>query len=253
MSIANEADLRPQRLPRKLPESRARATRRPSCEVPGHASKRILDMVLTLPLLVVAAPVVLLAAAVVKLTSRGPALYTQTRLGLRGRPFLMLKIRSMVQDSESLTGARWSTPGDPRVTTIGRLLRLTHVDELPQLWNILRGDMSLVGPRPERPEFIPQLEQALPGYRDRLLVRPGLSGLAQVQLPPDTDLTSVRRKLALDLHYVGSHSAWLDLRILLATAFLVAGVPFRVTRAVLRVPGEEDLAPAYPQHEVLSA
>jgi lipopolysaccharide/colanic/teichoic acid biosynthesis glycosyltransferase len=254
MSIVNQTDTRPQRSLRPLPESPAPSAPRASQSATEYAAtKRALDILLTLPLLVVAAPVVLVAAALVKLTSRGPAFYTQTRLGRGGTPFRMLKIRSMVQDSESLTGARWSTPGDPRVTTVGRFLRLSHVDELPQLWNILRGDMSLVGPRPERPEFIPQLERALPGYRDRLLVRPGLTGLAQVQLPPDTDLASVRRKLALDLHYVDHQSAWLDLRILLATAFLVAGLPFRVTRALLRVPGEEDLTPAYPQHEALSA
>src|SRR5439155_12868491 len=122
--------------------------------------------------------VTLLSMLLVKLTSRGPALYTQTRLGRNGRPFTIYKLRTMQHRCESLTGARWSTPGDPRITPVGRFLRKTHLDELPQLWNVLRGDMALVGPRPERPEFVPQLEQAVPHYRDRLLVRPGVSGLA---------------------------------------------------------------------------
>src|SRR5207248_4660391 len=141
------------------------------------------------------------AMLLVKLTSPGPMLYTQTRLGRRGRPFTIYKIRTMLHDCESLTGPQWSTPGDTRITRVGRWLRRTHIDELPQLWNVLRGDMSLVGPRPERPEFIPELENAIPFYRDRLLVRPGITGLAQVQLPPDTDMDSVRRQLAHDIYY----------------------------------------------------
>ena len=108
----------------------------------------------------------------------------------------------MYHDCERLTGARWSTPGDNRVTWIGKILRATHIDELPQLFNILRGEMSLVGPRPERPEIVVGLELAIPCYRDRLQVRPGVTGLAQVQLPPDTDLESVRRKVAYDLYYI---------------------------------------------------
>jgi lipopolysaccharide/colanic/teichoic acid biosynthesis glycosyltransferase len=131
----------------------------------------------------------------------------------------------MVHDCEKASGARWSVLGDPRVTPLGRFLRRTHLDELPQLWNVLRGDMSLVGPRPERPEFVPALERALPHYRDRLAVRPGVTGLAQVQLPPDTDLESVRRKLAFDLYYIRYISFWLDLRLTACTAVHMAGVP----------------------------
>jgi lipopolysaccharide/colanic/teichoic acid biosynthesis glycosyltransferase len=135
-----------------------------------------------------------------------------------------------------LTGARWAARHDPRVTTVGRFLRKSKIDELPQLWNVLRGEMSLVGPRPERPEFVPQLERAIPRYRDRLLVRPGLTGLAQVQLPADTDLASVRRKLAYDLYYVRHKSLRLDVQILLATGLYVLGVPFAVSRTLFRVP-----------------
>src|SRR5581483_4669050 len=118
---------------------------------------------------------------------------------------------------ERISGVRWSQRGDPRVMPIGRLLRRLHVDELPQLWNILKGDMSLIGPRPERPEFVPQLEEAIPRYRERLLVLPGVTGLAQIHLGPDTDLASVERKLAFDLYYVQKLGFWTDLRILLAT------------------------------------
>ena len=160
-----------------------------------HPWKPAMDRVFAAVLLVPAAPVMLVVMGLVRLTSPGPMIYRQTRLGRGGRPFTMYKIRTMIHDCERLTGARWLTPGDCRVTPIGRFLRATHLDELPQLWNILRGEMSLVGPRPERPEIVPQLERVLPAYRERLRVRPGVTGLAQVQLAPDTDLESVRRKL----------------------------------------------------------
>jgi len=201
--------------------------------------KSALDFVLACVLMVLTAPVMLLAMLLVRLTSRGWPLYSQTRLGLDGRHFLIYKIRTMYRDCERLTGPRWSTPKDPRVTPIGRILRATHIDELPQLWNILRGEMSLVGPRPERPAIAVQLERVLPSYRERLQVRPGVTGLAQVQLPPDVDLQSVRRKLACDLLYIGVVSPWLDLRIILATAFGILGIPCWLTRRVLFIPGED--------------
>jgi lipopolysaccharide/colanic/teichoic acid biosynthesis glycosyltransferase len=209
--------------------------------------KTTLDRLLALVLLTASAPVLLLAAVAIKLTSRGPVLYSQTRLGRGGRPFTIYKLRSMTHDCERQSGVRWCVARDPRVTLVGRVLRATHIDELPQLWNILCGDMSLVGPRPERPEFIPQLEKAIPRYRERLLVRPGLTGLAQVQLPPDTDLESVRRKLACDLYYVERLSFWLDLRILLSTPFHVLGIPFSVPRKLFRVPSGEAVQQAYEQ------
>jgi lipopolysaccharide/colanic/teichoic acid biosynthesis glycosyltransferase len=198
---------------------------------------RVIEFVTALVLLVLTAPLILLAALLVKLTSRGPVIYSQTRLGLNGRPFSLFKIRTMIHDCESLTGARWSIPGDPRITPVGQFLRRTHLDELPQLWNVLRGEMSLIGPRPERPEFIPGLERALPNYRLRLLVRPGVSGLAQVQLKADTDLQSVRRKLSYDLYYVRHASLWLDLRLVLCTASAVFGMPSPWLRRLLRIPG----------------
>jgi lipopolysaccharide/colanic/teichoic acid biosynthesis glycosyltransferase len=198
--------------------------------------KRCFDFLLALVIFLIAAPIIALCMLLVRLTSRGPSLYSQTRVGLHGRVYRIFKIRTMYHNCEKRSGPQWSQAGDPRVTPLGRFLRRTHLDELPQLWNVLRGEMSLVGPRPERPEFIPTLAQAIPFYRERLNVRPGVTGLAQVQLPPDTDLDSVRRKLACDLYYAQHVSFWLDLRLLLATAAMVFGVPFRFTRVLLRLP-----------------
>jgi lipopolysaccharide/colanic/teichoic acid biosynthesis glycosyltransferase len=198
--------------------------------------KRAVDFLLALAGLVLSAPILLAAAVLIKLTSRGPVLYSQIRLGLGGRPFRIYKLRSMYQNCEALSGACWSVKGDPRITPVGHFLRKTHVDELPQLWNILVGDMSLIGPRPERPEMIPGLERAIPHYRRRLLILPGLSGLAQVQLPPDSDLQSVRIKLAYDLCYLENMSLLLDCRILLATIFKVFGVSFDRIRRLCGLP-----------------
>jgi lipopolysaccharide/colanic/teichoic acid biosynthesis glycosyltransferase len=195
--------------------------------------------------MLLAAPVLFFAAVLVKLTSRGPVLYSQVRVGRNGRPFTLYKVRTMGHRCESLTGAQWSVPGDPRITPVGRWLRRTHLDELPQLWNILRGEMSLVGPRPERPEFVPQLARALPRYTDRLLVRPGLTGLAQLQLPPDTDLESVALKLTYDLHYVRRVGLSLDLRLLAGTALKIVGVPFTGLRRILRLPCRELIVSSY--------
>lgn len=196
------------------------------------------EYVLALILSVICAPVILITALLVKLTSRGPAFYTQIRVGLNGKPYSIFKLRTMSHNCERLSGPQWSTQGDSRVTPLGRLPRRSHLDELPQLWNVLRGDMSLIGPRPERPEFVPQLERALPHYRARLQVRPGVTGLAQVQLPPDTDLGSVRRKLAYDLYYVRQMSPLMDLRILVCTALKVLGVPFNFLSLLLWVPSK---------------
>jgi len=184
----------------------------------------IVDTLLALTILVGVTPIILLSLILVRITSRGPAIYTQKRLGRNGRCFMIHKIRTMYQNSEP-NGPRWCVPGDRRVTPVGRLLRWSHLDELPQLVNVLQGDMSLIGPRPERPEIVAQLERALPDYQRRHVVRPGLTGLAQVLQAPDTDLGMVRRKLSLDLHYVDSGSFWLDLRILLATVLHVLNIP----------------------------
>ena len=184
------------------------------------AVKTAAEWVAAVALLVILAPVIALLAALVKASSPGPAFYSQVRQGLNGRPYRIFKLRSMTHNCEAKTGAVWSAgANDARVTPVGRLLRDTHLDELPQLWNVVRGDMCLVGPRPERPEIASKLERALPEYSRRLLIKPGVTGLAQVQLPPDTDLESVRRKLAYDLHYVREVSFVMDMRILFATFF----------------------------------
>jgi lipopolysaccharide/colanic/teichoic acid biosynthesis glycosyltransferase len=221
---------------------------RPPVRPRGHrwypSCKRAADLTLALALSAVALPVVALAALLIKLTSRGPAFYTQTRVGQEGRLFKIYKLRTMMHNCESLTGPRWSLPGDPRVTPVGRALRATHLDELPQLLNVLRGEMSLIGPRPERPEFVPELERALPGYWQRLTVRPGVTGLAQVQLPPDSDVTSVRRKLAHDLYYIERLGPWLDLRILFCTALYALGVPYERLARLVGTPGREAIEDA---------
>lgn len=199
----------------------SRSETSPSIE-PRHAwyvrCKPVLDVVAAVIMLLAASPVVIVCAVLVKLTSPGPAFYCQTRLGRNGRPFRIYKLRTMCHDAEALTGPVWSTKGDPRVTPIGWVLRETHLDEFPQLINVVLGQMSLIGPRPERPEIVSKLEWEVPHYRQRLKVRPGITGLAQVKLPPDSDVESVRRKLMHDLYYVQHVSPWLDLRILCCTA-----------------------------------
>jgi lipopolysaccharide/colanic/teichoic acid biosynthesis glycosyltransferase len=194
------------------------------------------EFLVALCVFVLAAPAMLLCVLAVKLTSRGPAFYSQLRLGLNGRPFRIYKLRTMYHECELQSGPRWATANDRRVTPVGRLLRSTHLDELPQLWNVLRGEMSLVGPRPERPEFVPELARFIPLYRKRMLMRPGLTGLAQVQLSADTNLAIVRRKLAYDLYYVRKISPWLDMRVLCSTMLKVVGVPFLLLRIVFRLP-----------------
>lgn len=194
---------------------------------------------LALLLLPVCLPLLLLLIVVVRLTSRGPGIYRQTRVGLAGRHFQLYKLRSMRVDAEAGTGAVWAQlRGDPRVTPFGRFLRATHLDELPQLFNVLNGEMGLVGPRPERPEFTHKLALEIPGYMERHAVRPGITGLAQINLPPDTDLDSVRRKLLLDLQYIRTGGLSVDLRICFVTALRVIGIRGRRVRQLLRIKGD---------------
>jgi lipopolysaccharide/colanic/teichoic acid biosynthesis glycosyltransferase len=207
--------------------------------------KTATDFISALVFLTLSLPVILIAALFVKISSRGPAFFTQIRVGRNGRTYQILKLRTMLHDCEKVSGPKWSTAGDSRITPLGRLLRRTHIDELPQLWNVLRGEMSLVGPRPERPVFVDVLADALPHYRERLLVKPGMTGLAQVQLPPDTDLASVRRKLACDLYYVKHVGLLMDLKVFFGTAFYLAGIPFSLTRAVFRMPSGEKIDSVY--------
>jgi len=174
----------------------------------------------------------------VRLTSAGPAFYFQTRLGRGGRHYRICKLRTMRHECEARTGAVWSVPGDVRVTPIGRVLRDTHLDELPQLLNVLRGQMALIGPRPERPEIVCRIEREVPDYRQRLRVRPGVTGLAQMRVPADVDVAGVRRKLAHDLYYIRRMSFVLDLRIAAATAhYFIAAAANAVRLSVRRSAG----------------
>jgi lipopolysaccharide/colanic/teichoic acid biosynthesis glycosyltransferase len=200
------------------------------------AAKALADRVIAAVLLAVLAPLILITMLLVRLTSAGSPLYMQNRTGRDGRTFRIYKLRTMHQDCERTSGIRWATRDDPRVTPLGRILRKTHLDELPQLWNVIRGDMSLVGPRPERPEIIRQIERTIPEYRERERILPGVTGLAQVQLPPDSDLDGVRRKLAHDLYYLENASLWLDLRIVVCTALKVVCVPSRLSASALGIP-----------------
>ena len=207
-----------------LPEG---STTNPAAEPiwPWYAIPKLLsDYILAAALLLVLGPIMLIAALIVKLTSRGPAFYSQTRMGLNGRCFTLFKLRTMVHNAEALTGPVWAASHDARITPLGRFLRSSKIDEFPQLINVLRGDMSLVGPRPERPEFVSKLEWQVPGYSNRVRVRPGITGLAQLKLPPDTDLVSVERKLAYDLFYVEHANPGLDFRIICFTVCYFAKV-----------------------------
>ena len=178
------------------------------------AIKRAFDVVVSAAGLIVASPILLAAAIAVAATSRGGVFYQQERVGREGRPFRLWKLRTMRREAEEETGAVLSAPGDPRVTPVGRWLRATRFDEIPQLWNVLAGDMSLVGPRPERPEFTRQFAETVAGYRLRLSARPGLTGLAQVS---GDYATEPEIKLRYDLAYLNNWSLGLDLSILLRT------------------------------------
>jgi exopolysaccharide biosynthesis polyprenyl glycosylphosphotransferase len=181
----------------------------------GIAAKRLFDVALASVLLVLATPVMALVAAAVRATAGRPVIFRQVRVGKDGTTFTILKFRTMQREAEQSTGPVLASENDPRVTTLGRVLRATRLDELPQLWNVLRGDMSFVGPRPERPEFVCTYEQEIQGYRERFKVRPGLTGYAQVNGEYHTSATT---KLKYDLSYMYNRSFWLDLKILSETA-----------------------------------
>lgn len=174
-------------------------------------------MILTLPIIGL---IILFFAVLVKLTSKGPVFYTQVRCTKNGKPFKMYKIRSMIVNAEAGKGATWSRGYDPRITTVGRIMRRLHVDELPQIYNVWRGEMDVIGPRPERPEFVKKLKEQVPGYEYRMLVPPGMTGYAQLNWKSDTGLEDVHRKLILDLEYIETVTFWFDMRILMGTALL---------------------------------
>ena len=172
--------------------------------------------------LLLAVPFLVLTMALIMLSSAGPGLFTQERLGRGGRIFKMYKLRTMVADAEKITGAVWAKGDDPRITWIGRWLRKTHFDEVPQLFNILKGEMSLIGPRPERPEIVSLLSREVQDYPKRLTVAPGITGLAQVWSRYDETIQDVRRKVKYDLLYIRQMCLTADLGILLRTVYIVS-------------------------------
>ncbi|MGI9403234.1 MAG: sugar transferase [Hyphomicrobium sp.] len=183
-------------------------------------AKRLIDIVLSLALIIALSPLMLIIAIVIKLESKGRVLYRQTRTGLNGVPFRLNKFRTMVEDAES-SGAKWADKNDPRITRVGRVLRNARLDELPQMWNVLLGSMSFIGPRPERPDFNCKLEAAIPYYDLRHLVKPGITGWAQVLYTYGASVDDAREKLQYDLYYIKNYSVMLDLVILIRTLRVV--------------------------------
>jgi lipopolysaccharide/colanic/teichoic acid biosynthesis glycosyltransferase len=181
-------------------------------------SKEVMDIIVGAIALVIFLPVMAVCAAIIKLSSRGPVLFSQVRLGQHGRPFKIYKFRTMYIDAEKSTGAVWAKGNDPRVIPACRWMRFSHMDELPQLIQIVTGVMSLVGPRPERPEIMAKLEKTYPAVRRRLEVKPGLTGLAQIRNGYDSSVEGFRHKLESDIEYINRMCWAVDLKILAMTA-----------------------------------
>ena len=183
-------------------------------------AKRLLDLFFAMLIGIFAAPVIILAAIIVKLESKGPVFFIQERIGEGNKKFNIVKFRSMTTDAEK-DGPQWASKNDNRVTKFGKIMRATRIDELPQLWNVLRGEMSFVGPRPEREFFIQQLEKEIPYYNLRHTVKPGLTGWAQVMYPYGASVEDAYRKLQYDLYYIKHHSIPFDVKVLLKTVTIV--------------------------------
>ncbi|OAN53612.1 MULTISPECIES: TIGR03013 family XrtA/PEP-CTERM system glycosyltransferase [unclassified Sphingobium] len=184
-------------------------------------AKRLFDIVASSLLLLLTGPVILLAALLVKLDSKGPAFYRQQRVGLYGQEFWIVKLRTMRQDAEVAGQAVWAEKDDPRITRLGYWLRKLRIDELPQTWTVLKGEMSFVGPRPERRQFVEDLEQHLRYYAERHMVKPGITGWAQINYPYGASIEDARHKLEYDLYYAKNYTPFLDLLILLQTVRVV--------------------------------
>ena len=183
--------------------------------------RRSFDVFVSLSVLLITSPVQLLAVIAIMIESPGSPFYLQHRLGLAGMPFYIIKLRTMIRDAERDCGPKLAEDNDPRITTVGRFLRKTHIDELPQFINVLKGDMAIVGPRPERPELHGEICDDLPSYGKRLCIEPGITGLAQVRGDYHLDF---RRKLKYDMLYIRKQSIFLDLKIIAATLILI--LPF---------------------------
>jgi sugar transferase (PEP-CTERM system associated) len=187
----------------------------------SRVGKRLFDIVASLLVLVVGLPLVLIGGLAVLCDSRGPIFYRQSRVGLYGEPYDIVKIRSMRTDAEAAGKAVWASENDPRITRVGHVIRKLRIDELPQLWCVLKGEMSIVGPRPERPSFVEELTRELPYYAERHMVKPGLTGWAQINYPYGASIEDARVKLEYDLYYAKNYSPFLDLLILLQTVRVV--------------------------------
>ena len=183
--------------------------------------KRVIDVIVACALFVFVLPLMALISLAIKVDSHGPIIYRQERVDLDGRRFMLLKFRSMRPDAEPDGRPVWATADDRRVTRVGRIIRLTRIDELPQLFNVLRGEMSLVGPRPERPFFVEELSGSIPSFTQRHQVKPGITGWAQIKYPYCASVNDARNKLAFDLYYINKRSLFLDLLILAATVRVV--------------------------------
>ncbi len=183
--------------------------------------KRLLDVLTSLIILIITLPVIVISAIAIKLESRGPVFFKQERSGMNGTTFRIIKFRSMYEDAEKHTGPIWSSKDDPRVTGIGKIIRRVRIDELPQMINVLKGEMSIVGPRPERPFFVEKLSQEIPYYKRRLKVRPGITGWAQVKHKYDESVEDVKIKLRYDLFYIENMSLRMDFKIIMRTIFVV--------------------------------
>lgn len=204
--------------------------------------KYVVDRVVGIVLLVPASLLIAVGWVLVKFTSRGPGFYRQTRVGVGGKTFELIKLRTMRVDAEA-SGVAWSSgKDDPRKTKIGNFLRKLHLDELPQLWNVACGHMALVGPRPERPEITMFLEQLIPGYHLRHNVKPGVTGLSQINIEPDTNVNITRRKQILDLRYIGRANHILDLRIMAATFLRMFGLKGQKVMEMMRLAQRIEIA-----------
>lgn len=184
-------------------------------------AKRVVDLFLAVAGLILATPLLLLFSLVIKIDSSGPIFFTQVRVGNKELPFKLIKFRTMRQDAESQSGAVWATENDPRVTRIGKFMRKTRIDEIPQLINVLKGDMSFVGPRPERPEFVEKLKAIIPYYSRRHFIKPGVTGWAQVRYPYGSSIEDAVEKLRYDLYYIKNLSPFLDTLIFFETIKVV--------------------------------
>jgi exopolysaccharide biosynthesis polyprenyl glycosylphosphotransferase len=189
-----------------------------------ESAKRLIDVVVSIVILTVSSPLWIFVAIAIKLNSSGPLVYSQERVGKNGKVFRMHKFRSMYQDAESRTGPVWATTNDPRITPVGRFLRKTRLDEIPQFYDVVKGHMSLVGPRPERPHFVESLSKEIPLYKRRLSVKPGITGWAQIKQGYDTSIDDVKSKVRYDLFYIENMSFRMDIKILLMTIYvMIAG------------------------------